>query len=601
MPALRTHWPFVMLAIVALVLIFTRLGSDYLGEDEGDTAVLASNILKFGVPKAWDGVAFLDSDQGARLNSHLVMVAHPWVPYYVTAASFFLFGQNTFAARFPFALAAWISIFFVYLFVWRVRANRLTAFCAAALLVFSVQFLLYARQCRYYSLNLLFACWLFWVFFHMKSARQCLLFAALAIVSFHTHPYGLVPVVALGSLTLIHRPFAPQRRWLWFAALPIALFTLPWIALSPSASGVNTDPLRSAGEFLERITQCAIEFTSVTPLIGTLILLLVCLTRAWLEKRKRSGQATSNITAKDVAVIRELGTASNIPPDIPKRAPPPAFETDELSLLLGIFVTLFGYALATAITQSSDSLWLAGIRYASPMLALLAIGAAMLIVKVSRGQLKSAFFLLLIFGLTKLGQITPWMSWNASGFVRVGKYSVAAHIPLKIADRFFGTGLLKFIRDLWCHNSGSVAKTCQFLRENAKPGDVVVVNSAMESVYFHTRLPQAMTILSSYPIYETARQLALPEYVFGIDHARWIVWRSAWEGWAGYSINDVVKQIIDRGGRITTMMEMEDTVFENREDIHFHRFSDGTYLFPFPRPDGLPPSRIGRIDWPNDN
>jgi hypothetical protein len=45
-------------------------------------------------------------------------------------------------------------------------------------------------------------------------------------------------------------------------------------------------------------------------------------------------------------------------------------------------------------------------------------------------------------------------------------------------------------------------------------------------------------------------------------------------------------------------MEMEKTVWENREDIHFHRFSDGTYLFP--RTQTFPDSRIARVDWPND-
>src|SRR5207302_7982891 len=144
--SLREHSPFVVMAVLAAALIFTSLGSDHLWEDEGDTAALASNILKFGVPKAWDGAAFLDSDHGARLNRDLIMVTHPWVQYYLAAGSFLVFGENTFAARFPFTLAAWMSIFLVYVFVWRSTGNRWAAFSASALLVLSVQFLLYARQ-----------------------------------------------------------------------------------------------------------------------------------------------------------------------------------------------------------------------------------------------------------------------------------------------------------------------------------------------------------------------------------------------------------------------------------------------------------------------
>src|SRR5260370_35471922 len=168
--SLRSHWPLVVLAAISAVFIFTNLGSDYLWEDEGDTAALASNILKFGVPKAWDGGAFLDSDHGARLNRDLVMVTHPWTQYYLTAASFLVFGENTFAARIPFAIAGWMSILFVYLFVWRLFRNRLTAFSAAALLVFSVHFLLYAKQCRFCALNMLLVVWLFGTFFTLNSA-----------------------------------------------------------------------------------------------------------------------------------------------------------------------------------------------------------------------------------------------------------------------------------------------------------------------------------------------------------------------------------------------------------------------------------------------
>ena len=162
---IRSHWPFAILAALGLALLLTNLGSDYLWADEGDTAVLASNIVKFGVPRAWDGVTFTDSDKGARENDDLVMVSHPWMQYYVAAASFFVLGENTFSARLPFALTGWLTILLVYAFVWRVTANRWAAFYAAALTVLSVQFLLYSRQCRNYSLNMLLTCGLFWIFF----------------------------------------------------------------------------------------------------------------------------------------------------------------------------------------------------------------------------------------------------------------------------------------------------------------------------------------------------------------------------------------------------------------------------------------------------
>ena len=573
---LVSHWPLAVLATIAGVLIFTNLGSDSLWEDEGDTAALASNILKFGVPKAWDGGAFLDSDHGARLNRDLVMVTHPWVQYYLTAGSFLLFGQNTFAARFPFAVAGWMSILIVYFFLWRLLRNRLIAFSAAALLVFSVQFLLYVRQCRYCALNMLLVCWLFWSFFKMKSARDCAFFVLAATLLFHTHPYGLAPVVALGGISLIYRPFAQQRRWIWFAAPAIALLTLPWLALSSlSSTGValNTSAPQTLGDLVERCFQAFIEATSVTPLIGTGVVLLGAALVHW--KRKNSEQPAETNATSGVF----LGA-------------------NESSILLSVMGAIVLYGLVTAMTQSSDALWLAGMRFASPVLPLAAMAAAIVIVKMSRGNILVCVALVLVFGFTKIAQLTPWVAWNPSGLIRCGKYSVGTHVPVRLIDRVLGSGIVKYVHDLWRENPGTVATTCKFLRANARRGDVLILNYGWEPTYFYTRLPQALGILPQYPVYQRARELGLPEFVFGVDHVRWIVWRSAWETAPGYAMDDVAREIVRRGGQITIVLEMKETVFENSPDIHLHRFSDGTYLFP--RPQTFPASRIARVDWPNE-
>src|SRR5437667_11733023 len=113
----------MLVAIIGAGLIFTNLGSGYLWADEGDTAVLASNILKFGVARAWDGVTFMDSDFGARVNNDLVMVSSPWLQYYIAAASFWRFGENTFAARFPFAFRGCLTVLLVYRLIWRSLAD----------------------------------------------------------------------------------------------------------------------------------------------------------------------------------------------------------------------------------------------------------------------------------------------------------------------------------------------------------------------------------------------------------------------------------------------------------------------------------------------
>jgi hypothetical protein len=248
--------------------------------------------------------------------------------------------------------------------------------------------------------------------------------------------------------------------------------------------------------------------------------------------------------------------------------------------------------------QSSKTLWYLGIRYTPAMIPLMAMIAGILIAKIGRGRIVFWLPLLLIFGFTTLAQLTPWTFWAEKVVLPNRAHFVGAHVPTKTIDLFLDTGKLLFIGDLWHDNPGTVAKTCQFLQEHAKAGDVLITNYEWEPLYFHTRLPQGMKILADYPVYEAARRKGLPEYVFGVDHVRWVVWRHAWEGYNGYFGNEVGRQIYAQGGRLTTVAEMAETRWENREDIHFRRFFGDRHLFPWP--EGLPRCSIFRVDWPDD-
>ncbi len=554
---LRLHWPFAILAALGLALLLTNLGSGYLWADEGDTAVLASNILKFGVPKAWDGVTFVDSDFGARENDQLVMVSSPWVQYYVAAASFLLFGENTLAARLPFALAGWMSILLAYFIVWRITANRWAAFCTAALLASSVQFLLYSRQSRYYSLSMLFTCLLIWIFFQMKSARECVLFAFLAILLFHIHPIGIVPVAVLGILTLSYRPFAPQRRWLWLAVPVVAAFTAPWFALARTGYTENASLVSSIRDFLARFAQYLIECASVTPLVGVMALSVVLL----IQWRRRIGLPS----------LRER------------------------DFLFVICAMILSYAFAVAVTQRSAALWVTGARHTSAIIPLVAMAAGVLIVSIARHRALVWVPLLLIFALSNLTQITPWILWADKNPNPENKI-VAVHVPQRIIDGLFATGPLLFIRDLFRSNPGTVTESCEFLRKNAKPGDVVITNYESEPLYFHTRLPQGMKIMKQDSIYEVAQRRHLPDYVFGVEHAHWVVWRFNWDDYLGIRWADVEHRLLSEGAKINEVAQIEETAWENRENIHFHRFAGHTYLFPQDK--DLAPAHIFRVDWP---
>jgi hypothetical protein len=154
-----------------------------------------------------------------------------------------------------------------------------------------------------------------------------------------------------------------------------------------------------------------------------------------------------------------------------------------------------------------------------------------------------------------------------------------------------------FARDLFHENIGTLGRCVEFLRQHAVSGDLVITNYESEPLYFHTRLPQGMKIMRQDPIYDAARSYGLPEYIFGVDHARWVVWRFNWDDYLGIHWPEVADHLMADGGQITSVAEIKETGWENRENIHFHRFSGDTYLFS--QETDLDATRIFRVDWPS--
>jgi len=127
------------LLAVGAVLLFARLGDVYLWQDEAETAVLARHVLWFGYPKASDDVNTLVVPF-ARHRPGEVWVFHPWLQFYVTAASFFLFGQTTFAARLPFAVCGLLGLWLTWRLTWRLLADRRASLWTLGLLTLSVPY-----------------------------------------------------------------------------------------------------------------------------------------------------------------------------------------------------------------------------------------------------------------------------------------------------------------------------------------------------------------------------------------------------------------------------------------------------------------------------
>lgn len=143
--------PLAILALGAFLLLF-RLDHRPFWQDEAETACLAKNVLKYGVPRAYDGVNIISQEERKEFDQDYLWRWSPWLQIYVAAAAFKIGGFTTYAGRFPFAVMGIACIWLVYRLVDRNFGNQAWACLAALLLATSVIFLLYSRQCRYYSM-----------------------------------------------------------------------------------------------------------------------------------------------------------------------------------------------------------------------------------------------------------------------------------------------------------------------------------------------------------------------------------------------------------------------------------------------------------------
>ena len=144
---------YLLLGAVGFFLAFCNLDGRLLWSDEAENAVLARSVLKFGVPKVDDGVNHisLHGDQFDARDG--VWTWSPWVPEYLTAASFAVFGETTWAGRAPFAFIGWLTVAALGVAAWRIYRSHRVTIAAMLLLGSSEVFLLHIRQCRYYSIT----------------------------------------------------------------------------------------------------------------------------------------------------------------------------------------------------------------------------------------------------------------------------------------------------------------------------------------------------------------------------------------------------------------------------------------------------------------
>jgi len=220
----------LVIACGSLILLLANLGNQYLWQDEAQTALISKTILTEGVPRGYDGKNFFSQEKGAEYGNNYIWKWHTWLPFYVIAGFYEVFGVNTFVSRLPFALFGFGTVLMVY-FLARVLwpQTRIPAI-AAGLLAVSVPFLLLCRQCRYYSMSMFFTVMSLYAYTILLQRRRyaaILLFISVTLL-FHTqHFYVAVLFPAVVLHTVIFRRGRLGTLLVVIAA--VMMFNCPWL------------------------------------------------------------------------------------------------------------------------------------------------------------------------------------------------------------------------------------------------------------------------------------------------------------------------------------------------------------------------------------
>ena len=251
---LKTHFALIFLILFSFLLIFTGLDDTVLQVDEGADTFISTTILKYGYPKHSDGTHY-SMAEGDAFDG--IFLYRTWAPYYLQSISLQLFGQNTFSARFPFAILGVFSIWSLYSFTLRWTNRKTIAFVASLLLATSVPALLYFRTARYVAIPILLTPLLlrFYIPIFDKEKWNPVPLTLVSIIYFHTMYVEFAGVIMGMMIHLcVYRSRVTKNNLAKVkgSAIITGLFCLPWLATLP-------DLMNTLSEF----------YTSASPLIDT--------------------------------------------------------------------------------------------------------------------------------------------------------------------------------------------------------------------------------------------------------------------------------------------------------------------------------------------
>ncbi len=511
----------LLLVATAAVALLTNLGNVYLWQDEAETALLSQRLGRYGLPLAFDGRNLIrQAPQDVQYTADYVWVYHPWLPFYFTALSFHFLGPTTFAARLPYALAGLSTILLLYFSLRHHFPDRRVAMLGSTFLLFSVPFLLHARQCKYFPFAALFAVAATdgylrlredngdggdWVLPYFILSGFCL---------FQSNFGAFLPLMAaVGLHFLLSRPGRIAIKRMALALGTMALFVLPWaIYLQTWARGRFVfDVYR----FVGHLVHYAVYVTGWVLPLPMLLLLVYWYVRDWRPRR---------------LFYVAPGEAS----------------------VVNLFILIVAISI---VFLSVTFIWMY-FSYVVQLVPLLAALLAVLVLRVMDRSRLLGYTLMVLLLATNVVHLFPY----AFALVQRFKWASLAPRPyLAETDALIATAgnfrldVVDYAYELTHDYDGPNEGIVLFLREHAKAGDMVLANYGELPIAFYLNLDFAGG-LSGYRL-ESAEQ------------SEWVINRR--DG----PYRDEVERIVADGKYEAIEIPYPDLPWGNRPVPEYHKFA----------------------------
>jgi hypothetical protein len=419
-----SRWGLCFLILAAIALIFKNLDDRYLWDDEAETALLAKNILKYGLPVALDGENLISQRSGFDYGENYVWRMHPWLPMFITAGSFGMFGVNTFTARLPFAILGVLCIPSIYFISRSLFQRRSIALLSAAFLLVNVSFLLYSRQCRYYALSIFLGIWVIYFFWQSREAKRFSLLGLFCVLFLMFHSNFLVFFSVVAGLGLASLVFGISR-WQFKLALVgagVLALNLPFYSVYDVWGSTQAEVHQTFGRFLIQLRAATLKL---------------------------------DLFALPMAVVIFLGVYL-----LKKGA------TDERRWFMWLGIYFVGNVLVIAW---APFLFFRYLIHLLPICAIALAWSVFYLWKINRG------LCLILSGCLMASNL--FYGWSMLILRKPPKY-----------ERSFTPPIVRYFSEISTSFKGPVKGLVEFLKREAKPGEVVFITQGDLPLRFHTDL-----------------------------------------------------------------------------------------------------------------